>query len=173
MLNYKIMKEIPKLYKFTTFKDKRGFFSKLLSNINKKRILKKDKIVEVNYSFNNFIGTVRGFHYQIGKYKEKKIIYCLKGKILDISINIDKKSKNFHKTYKFILDEKKNNFLVVPKNYAHGFQVLNKDTTLIYFHTAQYNKKFEKTLSPFNEELKKKVKWPLKITNISKKDKYT
>ena len=101
------MKETPKLHKFVTFRDKRGFFSKLLSNTNNKKILKKDKIVEVNYSFNKSIGTVRGFHYQIGKYKEKKIICCLKGKILDISINIDKKSKDFHKTYKFILDEKK------------------------------------------------------------------
>ena len=51
---------------------------------------------------------------------------------------------------------KKNNFLVVPKNYAHGFQVLKKNTTLIYFHTAKYNKKFEKNISPFNDILKKK-----------------
>ncbi len=167
------MREIPKLYKFVTFKDKRGFFSKLLSNVNNKKILKKDKIIEVNYSFNKSVGTVRGFHYQIGRYKEKKIIYCLKGRILDISINIDKKSRNFCKAYKFILDEKKNNFLVVPKNYAHGFQVLKKNTTLIYFHTAKYNKTFEKNISPFNDILKKKINWPLKITNISKKDKYT
>ena len=167
------MKEKPKLYKFITFSDKRGFFSKLLSNVNNKKILKKDKIVEVNYSHNNCIGTVRGFHYQTGKYKENKIIYCLKGKILDISINIDKKSKNFFKIYKFILDEKKKNFLVVPKNYAHGFQVLKKNTILIYFHTARYNKKFEKNISPFYKKLKKKINWPLKINNISKKDKYS
>ena len=69
--------------------------------------------------------------------------------------------------------KKKNNFLVVPKNYAHGFQVLKKNTTLIYFHTAKYNKKFEKNISPFNDILKKKINWPLKITNISKKDKHT
>ena len=71
------MKEIPKLYKFVTFKDKRGFFSKLLSNVNNKKILKKDKIVEINYSFNKSVGTVRGFHYQIGKYKEKIIFLVL------------------------------------------------------------------------------------------------
>lgn len=164
------MREIPKLYKFVTFKDKRGFFSKLLSNVNNKKILKKDKIVEVNYSFNKSVGTVRGFHYQIGKYKEKKIIYCLKGKILDVSINLEKKTKN-KKIFKFILDEKKNKFLVIPKNYAHGYQVLKKNTSLIYIHTTEYNKKYERTINPLNNEYFKKINWPFKISKISNKDK--
>lgn len=161
------MSEIPKIFKFKSNKDDRGFFLKLLSNIQNRKIFKKDKIIEINCSFNKIKGTVRGFHYQIGKYKEKKLIYCLSGKILDISININKKSKNFNKIYKFVLDEKKNNFIVIPKNYAHGFQVLKKNTTLIYLHTAKYKKKFERRINP----LKNKIKWPLKISKISNIDK--
>tara|TARA_B100000989_G_scaffold83491_1_gene59807 strand:- start:413 stop:913 length:501 start_codon:yes stop_codon:yes gene_type:complete len=164
------MKEIPKIYKFKSEKDSRGFFSKLLSGRNNKKILKNEKILEVNYSYNKYIGTIRGMHYQIGKFKEKKIIFCLKGKILDVSINLEKKTKN-KKIYKFILEEKKNSFLVIPKNYAHGYQVLKKDTTLIYFHTMEYNKKYERTINPMRNELIEKIKWPLKVTKISKKDK--
>jgi dTDP-4-dehydrorhamnose 3,5-epimerase len=161
------MNEIPKIFKSSSHKDNRGVFSKLLSNIQNKKILKKDRIIEINYSFNKIKGTIRGFHYQIGKFKEKKLIYCLTGKILDVSINIDKKSKNFNKIYKFILEEKKNNFIVIPKNYAHGFQVLKKNTTLIYLHTAKYKKKLEKRINP----IKNKINWPLKVTRISNIDK--
>ncbi len=167
------MRQIPKIYNFYTIKDKRGFFSKLLSEINNKKILKNEKIVEVNYSYNLNKGTIRGFHYQIGKFKEKKIIFCLTGKILDISINVDKKSKNYNKIYQFVLDEKNNKFLVVPKNYAHGFQVLKKNTILIYLHTAKYSKKYERSINPIDNNLKNKIKWPLKITKISNKDKYS
>ena len=164
------MREIPKIYNYHNIKDKRGSFSKLLSEINNRKILKNEKIVEVNYSFSKKKGTVRGFHYQIGKFKEKKIIFCLTGKILDISINVDKKSKNYNKIFKFILDEKKNKFLVIPKNFAHGFQTLKENTTLIYLHTAKYYKKYERSINPVDSVLKKKIIWPLKITKISDKD---
>ena len=129
------MKEIPKIYNYHNIKDKRGSFSKLLSEINNKKILKNEKIVEVNYSYNKNKGTIRGFHYQIGKFKEKKIIFCLTGKILDISINVDKKSKSYNKIFKFVLDGNKNKFLVIPNNFAHGFQALKENTTLIYLGT--------------------------------------
>ena len=61
---------------YSVKKDKRGFFSKLLSK--NKKMLKKN-IQEINLSFNKK-GTIRGLHFQIGKYKETKIIYILKGK---------------------------------------------------------------------------------------------
>lgn len=164
------MKEIPRIYKFKSNRDSRGFFSKLLSKIDNKKILKNDKIIEINYSFNKNIGTIRGMHYQVGRFKEKKIIYCLKGRILDVSINLEKKTKN-KKIFKFILDEKKNNFLVIPKNYAHGYQVLKKNTSLIYIHTTEYNKMYERRINPLNNEYSKKINWPLKISKISNKDK--
>jgi dTDP-4-dehydrorhamnose 3,5-epimerase len=163
------MTQIPKIYKFKNNKDLRGNFIKLLSNTHNKKILKNEKIKEINYSYNKNIGTVRGMHYQIGKFKEKKIIYCLEGKILDVSINLAKKTKN-KKIFKFILEAKKNNFLVIPKNYAHGYQVLKKNTKLLYFHTTEYNKKYERIINPLNNEYSKKINWPIKISKISNKD---
>lgn len=164
------MKEKPKIYKLKKKFDKRGSFSKLLSNINNKKILKNEKISEVSVSSNKKIGTVRGLHYQSGKYAETKIIYCLQGKILDISININKKSKFFKKVYKFTLNDKSKNFLVIPKNYAHGFQTLKKNTILLYLTSKPFNKKFERTINPLINNLNIKLNWPLKIKSISKKD---
>ena len=69
-----------KIYKYNKKEDNRGYFSKLLSVKNKKLIGKN--ILEVNLSYNKKKGTIRGLHYQIGNFKETKIIYVLNGKIL-------------------------------------------------------------------------------------------
>jgi dTDP-4-dehydrorhamnose 3,5-epimerase len=160
------MKEIPRIFKLKKALDKRGSFIKLLSSLNNKKILNKKKIQEINYSYNQKKGTIRGFHYQVGQYKEKKIIYCISGKLLDISINIKKGSKEFGKKYKFKLNQ--NKFLVVPEDYAHGFQTLTNNTVLLYLHTQKYNKKYEHKINPLKNNFD--VKWPLKISFISKED---
>ena len=64
------MNEKPKIYKIKKLIDNRGSFMKLLSKIQNEKILNKKKL-EVNISYNKKRGTVRGFHYQTGKYKEK------------------------------------------------------------------------------------------------------
>lgn len=141
-------------------KDNRGFFAKLISGEITKRI---KKIKEVNISYSKKKGTIRGLHFQTGKFKETKVIFVLKGKIFDVSVNLkDKKVKTY------ILDEKKNNYIIIKENFAHGFQSLEDDTIIIYANTEIYNKKYEKIINPFNRDLK--IKWPIKKFIISKKD---
>jgi dTDP-4-dehydrorhamnose 3,5-epimerase len=162
------MKIKPKIFKIKKLSDKRGSFSKLLSSIQNQKIFKKEKIREINFSFNNKKGTVRGFHYQTGKFREIKLVYCLSGQILDVIVNINKKSKDYKKIYKFNLDERKKEFLMIPKNYAHGFQTLKDNTILLYLHSSKYNKKFERRINPIKNDLN--FNWPKIISNISKKD---
>ena len=152
----------PKKIKIKKTVDNRGSFLKIISFEQKKKIF-KDQILEVNISINRKKGTIRGLHYQ-SKFKEKKIVYCLKGKIIDYCINL----KN-NKKYKFFLDEKDDNFLFVPKDYAHGFQTLKKNTILIYLHSNIYSKKHEKSINPLSKKIN--IKWPIKKYIISKKDK--
>lgn len=153
--------------KYKKIIDNRGYFAKLLSQ-EKNRFFLKKEIAEINLSFNKKKGTIRGLHYQIGAYKEKKLIYCLKGKAYDIMVNINKKSNLYKKKFVNIIDSKKNNFLFIPENYAHGFQTLEKDTTLLYLHSKKYSKRFERSINPFDEEIS--IKWPIKNITISKKD---
>ena len=162
------MKNFPKIINFKFTKDKRGTFSKILSSKINNELLKSDQIKEINISTNKK-GTVRGLHYQIGKFKEKKLIYCLKGKILDVSINIDKKSENYLKVYKKLLNEKDNKLLYIPENHAHGYQTLLNNTILLYLHSKPYKKKYQRNINPIKNNFK--IKWPLPIANISKKDK--
>lgn len=153
---------VPKKLKIKKINDIRGSFLKILSYKQKKKIL-NNQISEINISINKKKGTIRGMHYQ-SRFKEKKIVFCLKGKVVDYCINV----KN-NKKYKFFLDEKDKDFLFVPENFAHGFQTLKKDTILIYVHSNLYSKKYEKSINPFSKKIN--IKWPIKKYVISKKDK--
>ena len=153
---------VPKKLKIKKINDIRGSFLKILSYKQKKKIL-NNQISEINISINKKKGTIRGMHYQ-SRFKEKKIVFCLKGKVVDYCINV----KN-NKKYKFFLDEKDKDFLFVPENFAHGFQTLKKDTILIYIHSNLYSKKYEKSINPFSKKIN--IKWQIKKYVISKKDK--
>ena len=156
-------------FNYIKTKDRRGSFSKLLSNISNKKIFKKNRISEINLSINKKKGTIRGMHYQVGKYKEKKIIYCLQGKIYDVAININKNSDQYLKSQINILNSKLQKYIIIPEDYAHGFQTLEKNTILLYLHSKPFNKKYERRLNPLNKALK--INWPIGNIIISQKDK--
>ena len=70
----------PKKIRIKKFEDKRGSFIKILSYQQKKKIF-NNKVAEMNLSINKKKGIIRGLHYQ-SKFKEKKLVFCLKGKIV-------------------------------------------------------------------------------------------
>lgn len=148
--------------------DKRGFFLKLFSTQNLSKELNKYRINQINLSSNKKKGTVRGLHLQKFPYSEKKIIYCLKGKIFDVIVDMRKNSKNYLKVKTFVLEENKNQLLIVPKGFAHGFQTLTDNTQILYFHSGLYKKNFEEGLNPLEKKIK--INWPMKISKISNKD---
>lgn len=150
-------------------KDKRGFFQRLFC----KKIFRKNKIensiVQINNSFNKKKGTTRGLHYQTGRSAECKILRCIRGSLVNIVVDIRKKSKTYLK-YAIIKLTDKNRFMsYIPRGFANGLQTLQDNTELIYFTTNFYNPKKEKGLSIKDPKLN--IKLPLPIKVISKKDK--
>jgi dTDP-4-dehydrorhamnose 3,5-epimerase len=111
---------------------------------------------------------LRGFHYQIGKYSEIKIIKCLKGKIYDIIVDLRKKSPTYKKFICVRLDDKNDKSILFPKGCANAFLTLESNTLVIYYTNNYYNKSSERGLryndSNFN------FNWPKKPKIISKKD---
>ena len=114
------------------------------------------------------MGTIRGFHYQIKPYEETKIIKCIEGKIIDISIDMRKKSKTYLKLFKVELNHNDNKCLVIPEGFAHGFQALTNNCRLIYLHTNIFNKNKYRVISPLDKKLK--IEWPIKKYILSKQD---
>jgi dTDP-4-dehydrorhamnose 3,5-epimerase len=155
------------IIKNSPFKDHRGVFSRLFCE---KEIGKKTqfKLKQSNLSYNKYKYTLRGFHYQTGKFAEKKILKCVNGKIYDIVVDLRKNSLTYKKYMSVILDSKNNKSLLLPKGCANAFLTMSDDTIVIYYTNNFYNKKFEKGLR-FNDSAFK-FKWPKIPKVISKKD---
>lgn len=149
------------------FQDNRGSFCRIFCE---KKIERKTKfkIKQSNLSFNKYKYTLRGFHYQIGKYAEKKILKCINGKIFDIVVDLRKSSKTYKKYISVILDDKNNKSILLPKGCANAFLTMSDNSIIVYYTSNFYNKKFERGLR-FNDP-NFKFKWPKIPKLISKKD---
>ena len=150
------------------FFDKRGSFTRLYC----KRIIKKKinfEIKQSNLSINKNKHTLRGFHYQIGKSSENKIIKCLKGKIFDIILDLRKKSKTYKQFISITLDDKKNTSLILPRGCANAFLTLENKTMVLYYTDNYYNKASERGIRYNDPSFN--FNWPLKPKIVSIKDK--
>ena len=108
------------VFKGKTFYDKRGF----LREAFKKKIIKKNLIFSiVSKSKKNVL---RGLHLQTINAQEK-FLTVIKGKILDVAVDLRKNSKTFSKHFKVILSDKNSKHLLIPKGFAHGFLSLEKE----------------------------------------------
>ena len=144
------------------YKDSRGFFMEILKN---KDLKKNFPFVVFSYSKKN---VVRGLHIQL-KNSRGKYISVIKGKILDVVVDLRKHSKDFGKTFKIILSDKNCKSLFIPEGFAHGFCGLDKENYVVYNCTRYRNSKSEIGIIYNDKDLK--IKWPIKKPIISKKDK--
>ena len=148
-------------------KDDRGSFIKFKQEIKIKN--KKIKFDQFCYSLNKDRYTLRGIHYQKYPFQEEKLITCVEGKILDIIIDLNKKSETYL-CHKFINLNQGNMFsLYIGKDYAHGFLTLSKNATILYQIKGNY-KKFKQAGILWNDPMLN-IKWPKKPSVISTRDK--
>ena len=119
----------------------------------------------MSYSKKNVI---RGLHIQRKK-PQGKFISVIKGKILDVAVDLRKYSNTYGKYFSIILSEKNSKSVYVPPGFAHGFCGLEKENYIIYNCTNYRHKKSEIGIQYNDKSLK--IKWPIKKPIISKKDK--
>lgn len=144
-----------------TFKDQRGF----LRECFRKKIIKRNLVFSiVSKSKKNVL---RGLHLQVHKAQEK-FLTVLKGKILDVAVDLRRSSKTFGKHFKIILSEKKSNHLLIPKGFAHGFLSLEKESIVLYNCSTYRYKKGERSIIWNDKDLK--IRWGIKNPVVSKKD---
>ncbi len=151
------------LIKGIRFFDTRGYFREIFKN---KNFPKKNFVFWcMSKSKKNVL---RGLHLQ-KKDQQEKFISVVKGKILDVAVDLRKKSKTFGKHYKTILSEKNCNSVFIPKGFAHGFLCLDKENIIVYGNSKYRSKNNEVGLLWNDKDLK--IKWPKKKLIISSKDK--
>ncbi len=148
--------------------DKRGAFSRLFCLEALQSILDTRKIVQINRSITHHVGAIRGLHYQHPPCAEMKIIRCLKGRVFDVAVDLRQNSTTFLKWVSVELTPDNHRAFVISEGCAHGFQVLEKDSELLYLHTEFYRPGSEGGIR-FDEPLVD-VKWPLIPIDFSQRD---
>ena len=152
-----------KVVKGKIFYDNRGFF---------KEIFKKKKFKGHNPIFwcmsKSKKNVLRGLHLQTKNIQEK-FISVIKGKILDVVVDLRSNSKSYGKYFKIILSDKNAKSLFIPAGFAHGFLGLEKENIIIYSNNNYRSKGSEVGLA-WNDK-KINISWPKKNIIISNKDK--
>jgi len=155
--------------KLNPHKDDRGFFMRTFDH----KIFNKEGLsynwVQENHSRSLRKGTIRGLHFQLPPFTETKLIRCLRGKILDVFVDLRKDSLTFGKWDSVKLSEDKFNMVLVPQGFAHGFCTLTDDCEILYKVDNYYSPAHEVGLIWNDSYIK--IDWPENSPFLSEKDK--
>jgi len=154
----------------TIFKDKRGYFFESFNEQKFNETLKLDvRFIQDNESFSSK-GVLRGLHYQTGEFAQAKLVRVVKGKVLDIAVDIRKESSTFGQYISIELTEENKKQIFVPRGFAHGFVVLSDTAILSYKCDNFYNKESEEGIIYNDNTLNIDWKLPAESLIISEKD---
>lgn len=148
--------------------DHRGAFGRVFcadswSDLSDFGVLKQS-----NQSINRSKGTLRGLHFQVSPHAESKIVICLQGAIHDVILDLRPDSNTFGEHLALDLSASNGDAVLIPKGCAHGFQTIEDDTHLLYFHDEVYQPNAERGISPLDESLN--IDWPIPPVNLSPRD---
>ena len=149
--------------------DERGFFLRFWDANEFSKSGLNPNLAQCNTSYTKIKGTIRGLHYQISPHEESKLIWCIKGEIFDVIVDLRPESKTFKKWFSIQLTSDNYKMLYVPEGFANGFQSL-KDEVKIFYQNSQYYASESERGIRWNDPTFN-INWPLKPTLISKKDK--
>lgn len=125
------------------FKDERGLFYETFNQKVFEAVtgLKID-FIQDNQSVSSK-GVLRGLHFQRGDMAQAKLVRAVKGKVLDIVVDLRKESETFGKSFSIILDDIENLQFFVPRGFAHGFITLSEQSIFAYKCDNFYDKESE------------------------------
>lgn len=149
-------------------KDSRGSFKRLFCEQELRSVIDTRSIVQINHSSTASVGSIRGLHYQNPPHAEMKLVQCLEGCVWDVAVDLRADSPTFLQWHAEELSPANCKMLVIPEGCAHGFQTLEPNSELLYFHTALYNKFAEGGVRYNDPRLN--IAWPLNVGEISERD---
>lgn len=149
------------------YMDGRGYFYEAY-NLNRY----SNTLVNANFVQDNISksrkNTVRGLHFQKGNSAQGKLCHVILGKVLDVAVDIRKKSPTFGKHFSIELSEENHIQLWIPPGFAHGFSVLSEEAIFHYKCTNFYSKENERTILYNDPALG--INWKVKTPVVSDKD---
>lgn len=150
------------------FVDERGRFFRIFCQQELKKIGHEKPIVQINHSLTRKKGALRGMHFQHPPKAEIKIVKCLRGSVFDVLIDLRRNSSTFLQWYGETISSENMKMMYIPEGFAHGFQTLEDDSELLYFHTEFYSPEHEEGVR-YNDPMIN-ISWVLEVTDISPRD---
>lgn len=149
------------------FHDERGYFYESFNQSKFEKLVSGTIFVQDNQSCSHK-GVLRGLHFQSPPYAQGKLVRVVKGRVLDVAVDIRKNSSTYGQYISVELSALNHEMLWIPPGFAHGFLSLEDDTIFLYKCTNNYNKESEGGLLWNDESLN--INWGIENPIVSEKD---
>lgn len=151
------------------FEDARGYFLESFSKKEFEEKVAKVDFVQDNESMSSY-GVMRGLHFQAPPYTQAKLVRCVKGRVLDVAVDLRVGSPTYGKHVAVELTEDNHLQFFVPRGFAHGFAVLSETAVFQYKCDNYYAPQADGGISIKDESLGIDWKIPVENALLSEKD---
>ena len=148
--------------------DDRGFFARSFDSSEFAAAGLEPVVDQCNISGNHKAGTLRGMHFQIAPHPEAKLVRCIRGRLLDVIVDMRPESPTRLQHVAVELSAENRRSFYVPPYFAHAYLTLEDDTEVMYQVSGSYEPTAERGLR-WNDPLLG-IEWPIEVTTISAKD---
>ena len=125
-------------------------------------------IAQVNLSRTEAVGAIRGLHLQAPPHSESKLVRCLRGRVWDVAVDLRQDSASYRHWHAVELSPQQGNALLIPEGCAHGFQVQEPSSELLYLHSGGWVPEAETGVCWDDPQLA--IDWPFPVTEMSHRD---
>lgn len=150
------------------FYDQRGYFYEVWKQEDFNTNIYKVNFVQDNESKSSY-GVLRGLHYQKGEFSQAKLVRVLKGKVLDVAVDLRKSSDTFGKYVMVELSEENHRQFFIPRGFAHGFLVLSEEAVFTYKVDNVYAPQQEASIRWDDETIG--IPWPISSSDVKVSEK--
>lgn len=150
------------------FEDNRGYFFESFKQQEFEQAVGNIDFVQDNESKSSY-GVLRGLHYQKGEYSQAKLVRVIRGKVLDVAVDLRKSSPTFGKYVMVELSEDNKHQLFIPRGFAHGFLVMSDEAIFTYKVDNVYAPKAEASIRWDDPTIG--IQWPMMMDEVKTSEK--
>ena len=150
------------------FNDARGYFMEAWKQAEFNEHVGKVDFIQDNESKSSY-GVLRGLHYQKGELSQSKLVRVIKGKVLDVAVDIRRSSPTFGKHVMVELREETKRQFFIPRGFAHGFLVLSEEAIFTYKVDNPYAPQAETGIRWNDPDLA--IEWPIDFSKVQTSEK--